>query len=976
MKTVINLKLDLFDRSILVASTLVLATVIYLLYWGDHVLFPSKGLDMDLKPIGHVLQTESLVKHKKGTDLLWGQAQVNKTVYEDDLIYTTEQSTAVVEFVTGDQLTIFPNSLVLLTLKNNSYEAFLVKGQIEGNIKQGLAIKTKDKQKGLIKSTSGRVKVQNDGKNTSIKVISGAASVVSSQGVVKNLALDSTTTAVATLAPTLAPTAPPKVLLTLKAVDLVSPQSGTSVISKGQELKMEFSWQKANHLAKYTFELAKDADFNDLVIKEETDNTLVTLKSIDASGRYYWRVLAMNEDSQSISEVREFDYQTYEPLTLISPQNRAIYEIQQSKKIKNAEVIVNWSQRNRAPLEGVIEISQNEGFSQLKKYPLNQIKNNKISLKPGKYFARLMDLQFNEYGPTVSFEVIMKNLLGEISSTKPLNDQIFYYADKLSIHFEWSLISESRPPESLRYEILLSKDQKFKKVFKVLRSSRSKLVLTDFNDVGTFYWRVRALAKNGDHSDDGPIRKFTVVNRKQEKSLKDEIKVLFKQAPFKRKDEQGFLSKMISLLIPTAQAQDEGDRKRKQLKKKEALKAPPSKTIFRIPTFPLKWKAAAGAKKYVLKLYDADKVEIKSLELKTTSYNLVPPARLFYWSVATHFSEFKVIESNLAKIEIRFQTPELDLFQTQDGFFFKTKSRIKLPFVRYLFKVSSDANFSKSRKKVTNTNSLFLKSDKRKNFFVKVQIVSNDKVALSEDSNVQSYEVGDKDIPLVKLTSKSHTKFKLGLGVGLFSPSISQEDPTGESLATDISGSLGYTLNLGLGLDLKLFGLAFENELLFSTRQDSIASGSTSFDSDSLMQISYTLYTPFLKILGITPFLQVIYEDKYIITTSASVSVTYYTKMSSGFGGKVEYNLAKTMKAMTSLSIMTSNYRGLNLELIPLRVDWKWAGEKKNFLRIMTSYLMESAEGNYRLNATSETTNSFKSAQQSMQLKLLYYYPF
>lgn len=93
-----------------------------------------------------------------------------------------------------------------------------------------------------------------------------------------------------------------------KAVTLLSPEDKAR---KRSSEKLNFLWTSRTGVIKYTFQLASDADFNDVIVDKElteTDYTFNTsdLKSGDSinPGRYYFRVSFKAGDSEYVSQTR------------------------------------------------------------------------------------------------------------------------------------------------------------------------------------------------------------------------------------------------------------------------------------------------------------------------------------------------------------------------------------------------------------------------------------------------------------------------------------------------------------------------------------------------------------------------------------------------------------------------------------------------------------------------------------------------
>jgi hypothetical protein len=87
-------------------------------------------------------------------------------------------------------------------------------------------------------------------------------------------------------------------------VELLSPVNGANDLS----LTPRFKWRLGEHANSFTFELASDEEFTEVLISESTEDTTTALSDIlENNSRYYWRVRGENSGVSGLwSEIRSF----------------------------------------------------------------------------------------------------------------------------------------------------------------------------------------------------------------------------------------------------------------------------------------------------------------------------------------------------------------------------------------------------------------------------------------------------------------------------------------------------------------------------------------------------------------------------------------------------------------------------------------------------------------------------------------------
>ena len=238
------------------------------------------------------------VKIRHADSVAWSAAEVGRTVVDDDALQTFANSRARVDFTSDNKLQIGQNSLVIF--RSNSADPFLRKrdpavvvmqGELGGNVNDdfgafavalpsGTAVLSGDAESGA--AADFKLSVNPD-KSSTIAIYAGKAAIdIGGKrfdlGVNQALTVsaDGRTGGVRDV-----PAAPP----------VRAPRGDTVAKFRNVPPRVSFEWGDVSRAQNYRLEVARDADFEDIVVDEVLDSTAFTHGNL-AEGNNYWRVSA------------------------------------------------------------------------------------------------------------------------------------------------------------------------------------------------------------------------------------------------------------------------------------------------------------------------------------------------------------------------------------------------------------------------------------------------------------------------------------------------------------------------------------------------------------------------------------------------------------------------------------------------------------------------------------------------------------
>lgn len=256
------LRTDLFLSS--AATVGCFATLIAVL--GE---LPASGREAGLA-IGRVKTATAGVRSRNDGTLVWYRLDAGDAIYDGDGVFAGDDAQTLIQLGDGSSIEVGENSLVVVQRRAKSEEAAvtLKRGSVTGSSRGSLLVNAGGSQVDLEDGARGTVRVAGNGAR--VQVAAGTARVGASelgQGSRAMLGggearLESTAT-----------------------IELVSPEDGARAV-RGRAVT--FAWREHPGAGPYTLEIAKDADFAEIVAKTEVAALSVEVK-LDP-GIVSWRV--------------------------------------------------------------------------------------------------------------------------------------------------------------------------------------------------------------------------------------------------------------------------------------------------------------------------------------------------------------------------------------------------------------------------------------------------------------------------------------------------------------------------------------------------------------------------------------------------------------------------------------------------------------------------------------------------------------
>jgi hypothetical protein len=495
------------DQRILLVAAILFLTSSGLL-WQDTWIYRLVQIrDADLEQIGDVTSAKNDVRRRFEIALSWLPLTKNVEVYQGDSIFTGSDSTVVIKTKTGEEITIAPNSLVVITQHKDSVAVNIGFGSVEGRVDKGkkLLISSNNSLTEL-NGDNARVKIDaGEGNKLLLNVIAGEVNVKSSTG---EKVLKTQETALVSASGDM-PEA------TRQNITLLSPLIEQRFKSR-DDIPVIFSWKTSRKFSRMKIKISLNRNFKDSLIDSRVDDMSYSAYNLPKDVPLYWQIIAEG----GASTIASFALVGDRPPIPVSPKPgyQFFYSEERDGQFAGHVVDLQW-ERGSISDQFDVQLARSPDM----KIGLVEHKTNKTTLalgtlQTGIYYWRVRSREFSnerwseissfKVGPEPSrllsapVPVVSENtiLLPTKIPSLPASEltklskrgMLKYIASFPELR--WSGVSGAD-----RYEIQVAKTKSFKNEVFTDTATQSHIGWRS-PEPGKFYWRVKA---EGDKFKDG-----------------------------------------------------------------------------------------------------------------------------------------------------------------------------------------------------------------------------------------------------------------------------------------------------------------------------------------------------------------------------------------------------------------------------------------------------------------------------------------
>ncbi len=307
----------IFDKSLLILAIILFFFAGFLL-WDDSLIFGSKDLGTGTA-VGEVQIVKNDVRRKSKRDFSWLNLKQDDPLFSGDSLFTGKDSQLQLHLSDGTEMTIAPNTLIVLEKSSSALNLDLKYGEVD---------RIENAQNKIVLNQGGeRSEFTANKAVLSIKTIQGKAElkVITGEVRVKNKTGESKVVAGKKLQMERPAEKPPKLIApNNNALYFLESKRFLAANGTVYPAPLEFKWEIQGTRSVF-LEIAKDKLFKDLVIKKELSESAHVLTEPIEPGKYFWRVGAISEISRAVinSEVQAITLEKDPQLTLTYPVAQA-----------------------------------------------------------------------------------------------------------------------------------------------------------------------------------------------------------------------------------------------------------------------------------------------------------------------------------------------------------------------------------------------------------------------------------------------------------------------------------------------------------------------------------------------------------------------------------------------------------------------------------------------------------------------------
>jgi len=493
------MKFSKVDLSVVSLGIVIIATFSFLFYHDIN----KKEKVGNQKIVGKVSFKERAAERKYAAQVVWEDIDKNQSVYNNDTIKTSENSTAIITLNDQTEITLNANSMIMLSFDNDNINIQFGGGTISAKRK---SIKGKKIKKLNIKSGDTTVSIRDSdlkvskNKKEDINITLNKGDALIKKGKIKKKIKENE-----------------KVVLKKDSKDfkiekqniiLSAPEDNLVFLSQKRIENISFTWNKLKNNPRTFIEISKSRTFKKNIILKKVNKNFYTTRI--KSGSYFWRVRIKENRRNEYSDIRKFNFIYQPPVTIISPKNNKLLSFRNDKPVIN----FRWSVAKYASAYNLL-IAEDKNFKNI--VVKDKTNNNFLTLdnlKEGKYFFKVLlkadikSLSKNISSKIRKFTITRKKIISPpVLLVPPSNKKISsVVVSKKAIVFTWN-----KGAEIYKSLFQISIDPNFNSILFSKETRMNFVKLRKKLSNTTYFWRVKGIYQDGEDVGFSNVRRFSII---------------------------------------------------------------------------------------------------------------------------------------------------------------------------------------------------------------------------------------------------------------------------------------------------------------------------------------------------------------------------------------------------------------------------------------------------------------------------------
>ncbi|TGK25755.1 iron dicitrate transport regulator FecR [Leptospira yasudae] len=434
--------------------------------------------------IGKIIFKNRKAQRKFDSEVMWEEIETEMKVRNRDTVRTEDGAEAVLVLNDGTEIKLDQKSMIFLDFSDKNLSIDFAYGSVSANKDSGTELKIKSGET-TVEVNQGDLKLsKSEDQALNLEVSKGNAKVKSGNqesNVANNQAIELKNG---------------KSEIRSLSISLTSPSERKFVQTPSNTAAIAFGWNKVEGVKDYTLEISNHPSFTKNVTRSKS-NSISFNKSLE-KGTHYWRVTALHPGTGKP------EYSETRSLTVLGNLQPSVFAPARAEEFKFTSsppsVVIQWTPVDLSK-SYTLELAKDKNF---KESILTQEIQGTLyrweKTKEGTYYARVTpkssmpDLKTST-SEAISFH-IRKLEKAEPPILKKPSDQEEISLRKFSK--EGSLFVWSGSSDLSEYTLEIANDNDFKNLLFSKRTNSFSLTSSPIANAGTYFWRVRAAAKEGD----------------------------------------------------------------------------------------------------------------------------------------------------------------------------------------------------------------------------------------------------------------------------------------------------------------------------------------------------------------------------------------------------------------------------------------------------------------------------------------------
>ncbi|MDZ4727195.1 MAG: FecR domain-containing protein [Leptospira sp.] len=260
--------------------------------------------------------------------------------------------------------------------------------------------------------------------------------------------------------------------LNLEPPVLVEPAKNKSYTKDQIKNQIFFSWKDNKDYKSYDFEISSDANFSNIISKQNSENSFIKFGNELNEGNYFWRVKGNVPGKESLlSSIYSFSIISKEDLNLLSPVNNSEHEINE-----NSGILLKWKKLN-TKVNYKLEISKLPNFSNL--IVSEQVTNTFYDFKAkdfGKFYWRVIADTEPEKTKSEEWIFVLSSSMEPPILISPTKNETIDLSNRNNIVFTWKAQEKAIAYKIKIFDISGIKEKQIVSE----RTTQLKFVISDF----------------------------------------------------------------------------------------------------------------------------------------------------------------------------------------------------------------------------------------------------------------------------------------------------------------------------------------------------------------------------------------------------------------------------------------------------------------------------------------------------------------